>query len=85
MVVTKSNRGFEQLKHAVYVERPESDDRLAAASSVIGDYPDAFERPGTSALWIGQEHHLNREEVAEFVKHLNNWLETGRLEVADGG
>lgn len=40
---------------------------------------DAMGRPGSSYLWVGQDHHLNREEVAELVGHLKRWLDGGRL------
>ncbi len=54
-------------------------ERLAAQSSAIGDYEDSFERPGSSFLWIGDYHHLNREEVQQLVNHLQSWLKTGSL------
>lgn len=77
MRVARSERGFEQLLHEAYASKPSREDRLAQASSIIGNYEDSMDRPGTSALWIGTEFHLNREEVAEFVNYLNRWLETG--------
>ena len=57
--------------------------RLFQESSAKGDYEDSLDRPGSSFLWIGRNHHLNREEVAEFVKHLQRWLDTGSLSVED--
>jgi hypothetical protein len=78
MRLEKSERGFMFLLHEQY-RTPHEDDRLASESSAIGDYPDSFDRPGSSFLWIGDNHHLNREEVAEFVSHLQRWLNTGRL------
>lgn len=62
---------------------PSEDKRLVSQSSIVGDYEDSLDRPGSSALWIGDEHHLSREEVAEFVEHLNAWLKTGSLEVVE--
>lgn len=79
MKLYRSDRGFEQVEHRRY---PEGDPvRLVSQSSIIGDYDDAVNRPGTSALWIGADHHLNREEVALLVKHLQSWVETGSLEI----
>lgn len=78
MKLGKSNRGFDFLEHNRYVE-PHDDIRLASQSSAIGEYEDSWDRPGSSFLWIGDNHHLNREQVAEFVEYLNRWLKTGRL------
>jgi hypothetical protein len=78
MKVTKSERGFPRLDHEDYPGAQPS--VLALASSVIySKYPDAMQRPGTSALWIGADHHLDREQVAELIQHLQSWLDTGRF------
>ncbi len=81
MKTETTNRGFDLLSHPVYPpSNPRNaSDRLVQASSVVGEYDDALERPGSSALWIGDNHHLCREEVAELVGHLTRWLDTGRL------
>lgn len=80
MIVKPNERGFPVLHHDTYPPSPVPNrDRLVAQSSIVGDYPDALDRPGTSALWIGSNHHLNREEVRELVKHLQSWLDTGSL------
>lgn len=79
MKFVRTERGFGLLKHPSHSDPPE-DLRLAQHSSAVGDYDDSFDRPGTSYLWIGDKHHLNREEVAEFVRHLQSWLDTGSLE-----
>lgn len=80
MKVTKSDRGFEFLEHPKYLPEERGDcDQLASQSSAVGDYDDAMERPGTSFLWIGEDHHLDRKEVLQLVKHLNAWLDTGKL------
>lgn len=78
MKVVKTERGFEVLEHPAYPTTGQSV-RVAQQSSAIGPYGDAFDRPGTSYLWLGDHHHLGREDVAELVRHLNNWLETGKL------
>ncbi len=80
MIVTKNERGFPSLCHDVHPPGKQADTRLLTQSSMISDeYPDAFCRPGTSYLWVGVTWHLNREEVAEMVKYMQNWLETGDL------
>ena len=78
MKIVDNERGFEHLIHPTYAEEP-VDARLASRSSAVGNYEDSFERPGTSFLWIGDLHHLDREEVSEFVKYLKHWLKTGYL------
>lgn len=83
MNVILSVRGFDFLVHPAYPPDSDKSTRLASASSAVGDYPDAMDRPGTSFLWIGDNHHLDREEVAAFVQHLQAWLATGRLAIAD--
>lgn len=73
-----SDRGFQLLVHDTYGDQPE-ETRLAGASSAIGDYDDSFDRPGSSYLWIGEHHHLDRVEVAYLVNFLQQWLDTGKL------
>lgn len=34
---------------------------------------------GKAALWVGEHHHLYRDDVAVLVLYLMRWLETGRL------
>lgn len=82
MNIETTKRGFEILTHPAYPPLS-GDSRIAGQSSIVGDYPDAMVRPGTSALWISSHHHLNREEVADFIKHLQNWLDTGSLSTTD--
>lgn len=82
MTTETTARGFELLTHAKYASPGYEtgggeETRLAQASSAIGNYDDALDRPGTSYLWIGKEHHLNREEVREFIRQLQAWLDTG--------
>jgi hypothetical protein len=78
MNVEKSDRGFDHLLHPKYLP-PHDAARVASVSSAIGDYPDSWDRPGSSFLWVGDHHHLGREEVAALVAHLQAWLATGRL------
>lgn len=80
MKVERTDRGFQVLKHEVYPPGAAKPDRLVQQSSAIGEYPDSFDRPGSSFLWVGDNHHLSREEVRQFVTHLQSWLDTGYLE-----
>lgn len=79
MQVTTTSRGFEIIEHEKYAANVPTLTRLVQSSSAIGQYPDAFLRPGTSFLWIGQDHHLDREEVRSLVGYLQAWLDTGSL------
>ena len=76
------SRGFRGLEQAEYIEQ-EKVSRVVQESSAVGDYEDSLEKPGSSFLWLGEKHHLDREEVAFLVEHLSYWLETGRLYDAD--
>ncbi len=79
------DRGFEYLVHPTYPPgNPRAaNERLASQSPIVGDYEDSLERPGTSALRIGDNHHLGREEVSQLVEHPTYWLETGSF-VSEG-
>lgn len=74
MIVTKNERGFEIIESATYLPGCAGFSRLVKQSPA---------RPSQSYLWIGEYHHLNREQVAELVQHLQAWLETGSLEVKE--
>lgn len=76
MHIEESDRGFKFLIHPANLP-PHERCRLASESSAVGPYPDSFERPGSSFLWIGDKHHLNREEVALLAAYLNLWLAHG--------
>ncbi len=79
MKAEKTERGFIVVTHEKYQNKHGEMTRLIQESSAIGDYEDSFDRPGSSYLWVGQDHHLNREEVAELVTRMQHWLKTGRL------
>ena len=79
MKVVRSERGFEFLDHPAYLKSDAEHSRLASQSSAVGDYEDAMARPGSSFLWVGQHHHLNRDEVKEFAGYLQRWLDAGQL------
>jgi len=79
MQVIKTARHFEVLEHPVYPPDANlaSSTRLAQCSSASGD--DNLGRPGTSFLWLGEHHHLRRDEVRQLLAHLQAWLDTGSL------
>lgn len=86
MQVTRGDRGFRSVTHPVYPPGADKDDRVVTQSSAVGDYDDSWARPGSSYLWVGVTHHLDREEVRQLVRHLEAWLATGSLELpADEG
>ena len=76
-IVTKNKRGFRETWHPKYPTGVPG--RLLTESSAVREYDDALDNPGSSALWIGDDWHLNREEVEELILHLNTWLKTKRL------
>jgi len=83
MEVTRTPRGFELIE---FVDENGETCHLQQ-SSVIGDYADAFDRPGSSAVWLGTSRkrmHLSREQVREVVDHLARWMETGSLDAPAG-
>jgi len=81
MQIEYSDRGFEFLITNDYPDGKPA--RLLSQSSAIGEYEDSFERPGSSFLWVGDNHHLNREEVEEMIQYMQNWLETGKMKPVD--
>ena len=78
MKLIETNRGFFAIEGNEYPET-EKVSRIIQESSAIGDYSDSFDKPGSSYLWVGNDHHLDREEVLQLVKYMNNWLNNGRL------
>jgi hypothetical protein len=78
MNLRSTNRGFGLLTHPTRANEPQ-EERLIQESSAIGDYENSFDVPGSSYLWIGADHHLDREEVAGLIRHMQRWLDTGRL------
>lgn len=78
MKIEKTVRGFEYVALPPYPHGGEPA-RLVQQSSAIGNYPDSLDMPGSSYLWVGKDHHLDRAEVKELAGLLQNWLRTGRL------
>ena len=81
MNAIKTERGFTRVLHEKYQNMPGEMTVLIQESSAIGDYDDALNNPGSSFLWVGEDHHLNREEVAELITRMQHWLDTKRLKV----
>lgn len=77
MEMKPTERGFA----AIYCENyPKFEQaRLVQESSAIREYDDAMEKPGSSCLWIGDDFHLNREQVRELVGVLQHWLRNKTL------
>lgn len=78
MKVETNERGFRSVMH-VKSGTPATVARLLTESSIVGDYYDALQHPGSSALWIGDDFHLGREEVLELVWILQSWITKKRL------
>ena len=84
MQATRGNRGFTLVSHTKYPP-DKGAGRLLQESSAIGAYDDGMDNPGSSFLWIGEDFHLNREEVAEMIRLMQGWLDTKRLPFSDEG
>jgi len=80
MIIQTSGRGFISVMSPSYLP-PYEKMRLISESSAIGNYDNSIDNPGSSYLWIGQDHHLNREEVAELIEYMRHWLEHGKLKI----
>ncbi|MGA2160075.1 MAG: hypothetical protein ABSG90_12795 [Dehalococcoidia bacterium] len=80
MKAKQTQRGFIVVTHDTYANEP-IEERLIQESSAIGDYKDSWLHPGSSALWIGKDHHLNREEVQELIERMQYWLNNKRLKL----
>ena len=77
MEIKQNQRGFKFIEYPQYLNGENK--FLIGESSVIRDYKDSFKKPGSSCLWIGNDHHLNREEVQELINHLKYWLKNKTL------
>ena len=78
MKIDDSTRGFRRLLHERYLE-PHDNICLAQESSAIGNYEDSSDEPGSSFLWIGEHHHLDRKQVKTLIGALRHWLRQKRL------
>jgi len=77
MKIEKTERGFER------IDFKDSHGREASIQQSSLIYDDSLGAPGSSAIWIGGAGriHLNREQVADLVGHLQAWLATGSFKV----
>lgn len=75
----RNQRGFTVIEHDVYPPRDGETARVVQASSSIGEHSDSLDTPGSSFLWVGDRHHLDREQVRELRDALTRWLESGEL------
>lgn len=76
--VARTVRGFELL---------EFKDRYGTPCSLQASSLAEYEKPGTSAVWLGTDDvapkvlglttrmHLDREQVAALIQHLQSWLD----------
>jgi len=81
MRAIKTDRGFIVIEEEKYQNEPGEFTRLIQESSAIGDYEDSMDKPGSSYLWVGQDHHLDREQVQGLIMSMEHWLNTGRLPI----
>lgn len=79
MKTEKTDRGFVVVLEEKYQNEPGVMTRLIQESSAIGDYDNSLDTPGSSYLWVGENHHLNREQVQELIERMKYWLLTGHL------
>lgn len=84
LTVETTDRGFRIVRLQLD-SIPDHEARLISESSAVGPEPGAIDKPGSSFLWIGQDHHLSREEVLKLVVLLKGWAETGKLPMAAAG
>lgn len=83
MIGAINHCGFVVVTHPKYINKLVVASRLIQESSAVGEYEDSFGNPGSSYLWVGQDHHLNREEVRELIERMEYWLETKRLKIGE--
>lgn len=79
MKIGQTKRGFAIVTHPVYHGTDEKDDRLIQESSDVGLYDDSLDLPGSSYLWVGSAHHLDRAEVCELITLLQGWVDNKQL------
>lgn len=83
MKTATNDKGFRSTILPQYGDK-KADARLLTESTMIGEHEDSLTNPGSSYLWIGSTHHLDRDEVSELINHLQTWLETKRLPEPNG-
>ena len=73
MKAEETERGFIRIMHEKHQNKPGEITRLVQESSA--------ENPGSSFLWVGNDHHLNRDEIRDLINRMQYWLDTKRLEL----
>ena len=83
--IGRTERNFEFAEFPDHYNEPCS----IQQSSAIGDAEDAFERPGSSFLWLGRDcpdkddckarMHLSPKQVEALIVMMQRWLDTGCL------
>jgi len=78
----RTARGFTVIAHKKFPNEKEdySMTRLIQESSLMLNDDDPDEVPGSGFLWIGRDHHLNREEIKELISRMQHWVDNGFLE-----
>ncbi len=82
MEITRTSLGFGVVEHPSH---PAHKMLRIVQESFMGK---SCDEPGSSYLWIGEHHRLDRDEVSELNAILTRWLATGRLaktEAAEAG
>ena len=77
METEKTGRGFINVLEFGYQDNKV--ERLIGESSAIGDYEDSMDKPGSSYLWVGNNFHLNREQVKKLIGLMEHWIKFKRL------
>lgn len=85
-----TSRGFELIEFM---------DHYGAKCSLQQSSLAIYQKPGTSAIWLGCEEekrdpasgapigarmHLNREQVCALIEHLRSWLENDTFDFSKG-
>jgi hypothetical protein len=73
MVIKQFDDGLSYLSHPTYLGYPDALLEESLNTDIV------LAGAGSSYLWVGGMHCLNREEIRELVGHLNRWLETKTL------
>lgn len=74
--------GFRMITEDVYAENKRST-LMLESSAIDPDLEGSFNKPGSSYLWIGDDFHLNRAQVRQFIICLEYWMKNKRLPTAD--
>jgi hypothetical protein len=72
MKTENTDRGFVVAVHEKHQNKQDEMTRLIQESSAIGDYDNSFDYHGSSYLWTGNDHHLNREEVTDLIARMQH-------------